>query len=143
EKAFGRCYGIYKSVVGQNNVHPYTQGGEEMKNTKTQTMVKYSMLVGLTIVMTMIIQIPTPATNGYLNLGDMVVFMGALILGRKGGLLVGGIGSSMADLLLGYSHYAPITLMVKGLEGYIAGRILETKLGRKFPLIGTIIGGIW
>lgn len=114
-----------------------------MKEMKTDVMVKYAMLIGLTTVMTMVIQIPTPGTNGYLNLGDMVVFMGALILGPKGGLIVGGLGSSMADVLLGYSHYAPITLIVKGLEGYIAGRLFETKLGQKTPLLVTTIGGIW
>lgn len=114
-----------------------------MKEMKTEVMVKYAMLIALTTVMTMVIQIPTPGTNGYLNLGDMVVFMGALILGPKGGLIVGGLGSSMADVLLGYSHYAPITLIVKGLEGYIAGRLFETKLGQKTPLLVTTIGGIW
>lgn len=114
-----------------------------MKEMKTQNMVKYAMLIALTTVMTMVIQIPTPGTNGYLNLGDMVVFMGALILGRKGGLIVGGIGSSMADILLSYTHYAPITLVVKGLEGYIAGRIFETRIGQKYPIIATMVGGVW
>lgn len=114
-----------------------------MKGMDTRTMVKYSMLIALTTVMTMVIQIPTPGTNGYLNLGDMVVFLAALILGRKGGLIVGGVGSSLADILLGYSHYAPITLIVKGLEGYIAGRLFETRLGKKVPLLSTVIGGIW
>ena len=112
-----------------------------MKDTKT--MVKYGMLMALTTVMTMAIRIPTPGTNGYLNLGDMVVFLSALILGRKGGFVVGGVGSAMADLLSGYTHYAPITLIVKGLEGYIAGRIYETRLGQRVPLLATTIGGIW
>ena len=112
-----------------------------MKDTKT--MVKYGMLIALTTVMTMAIRIPTPGTNGYLNLGDMVVFLSALILGRKGGFVVGGVGSAMADLLSGYTHYAPITLIVKGLEGYIAGRIYETRLGQRVPLLATTIGGIW
>ena len=111
-----------------------------MKDTKT--MVKYGMLIALTTVMTMVIQIPT-GTNGYLNLGDMVVFLAALMLGRKGGFIVGGIGSALADIILGYSFYAPITLIVKGLEGYIAGRIFETRLGQKTPIMATTIGGIW
>ncbi len=93
--------------------------------------------------MTMVIHIPTIGTNGYLNLGDMVVFLAALMLGRKGGFLVGGLGSGLADILLGYTHYAPITFIVKGLEGYIAGSLLETKLGQRTPIIATIIGGVW
>ena len=99
---------------------------------KLKLLVKYSLLIAMTTVMTMIIQIPTINTNGYLNLGDMVVFVAAFLLGKKGGLIVGGLGSSFADILLGYSHYAPITLLVKGFEGYIAGAILETKVGKEY-----------
>lgn len=112
-------------------------------SSRTNTLVKYSILIAMTTVMTMVIRIPSIGTNGYLNLGDMVVFIAAMILGKKGGLVVGGLGSSLADVLGGYAHYAPITLVVKGLEGFIAGAILETKVGKKYPIIATIIGGIW
>ncbi len=114
-----------------------------MENVKTKDLTKMAMLIALTTVMTMVVQIPVAATNGYLNLGDMVVFLAALTLGKKGGFIVGGLGSSLADLLLGYSHYAPITLIVKGLEGYIAGYLLETKVGRKTKLLPLLVGGIW
>ncbi|MDR7855443.1 ECF transporter S component [Tissierella sp.] len=114
-----------------------------MKEMNTKTITRLAILMALTVVMTMVVHIPTFGTNGYLNLGDMVVFLAALMLGRKGGFLVGGVGSALADILLGYTHYAPITLIVKGLEGYIAGRLLETKLGQRSPLFATSVGGIW
>lgn len=106
-------------------------------------LVKYALLIAMTTVMTMVIQIPTINTNGYLNLGDMVVFVAAFLLGKRGGLIVGGLGSGLADILLGYSHYAPITLIVKGLEGFIAGAILETKVGKRVPLLATVLGAMW
>lgn len=114
-----------------------------MKEMNTKTITRIAVLMALTTVMTMVIHIPTIGTNGYLNLGDMVVFLAAIILGKKGGFLVGGLGSGLADILLGYTHYAPITFIVKGLEGYIAGSLLETKLGQSTPMIATAIGGIW
>lgn len=114
-----------------------------MKNDNMQKLTRYAILIALTTVMTMVIQIPTVGTNGYINLGDMVVFLGALILGKKGGFIVGGFGSAMADLLLGYAHYAPITFIVKGLEGYIAGSIFKTDIGKKRPIIATTIGGLF
>lgn len=114
-----------------------------MKEMNTKTITRMAILMALTTVMTMVVHIPTFGTNGYLNLGDMVVFLSAMMLGRKGGFIVGGLGSGLADMLLGYTHYAPITFIVKGLEGYIAGRLLETKLGQKTPIIATTIGGIW
>lgn len=115
----------------------------KIREMDTKTITRLAMLIALTTVMTMLIKIPTVGTNGYLNLGDMVVFLGALILGKKGGFIVGGLGSGLADLLGGYSHYAPITFIVKGFEGYIAGLILETGIGEKMPIIATIIGGMW
>lgn len=109
-------------------------------NRKTKRLVTYSLLIAMTAIMTMVIQIPTIGTKGYLNLGDMVVLLTALILGKKAGFIVGGLGSALADLLLGYSHYVPITLVVKGLEGYIAGYLKE----KNFPdIFSTIIGGIF
>ena len=35
--------------------------------------------------------------------------------------IAGGLGSMLADLILGYSHYAPATLVIKGFEGLVAG----------------------
>lgn len=113
-----------------------------MENNNLKLHVRYAVLMALTTVMTMVIQIPTIGTNGYLNLGDMVVFIAALTLGKKGGFIVGGFGSALADLLLGYTHYVPITLIVKGLEGYIAGSLLETKIGGEKPIIATSIAGL-
>lgn len=114
-----------------------------MQNHKLKLLVRYAVLIAMTTVMTMVIQIPTVGTEGYLNLGDMVVFIAAFVLGKKGGFIVGGFGSSLADLLTGYTHYVPITLIVKGLEGYIAGSLLETKIGRQKPIIATSIAGIF
>lgn len=102
----------------------------------------YGVLMALTVIMTMVIQIPLPASAGYLNLGDMVIFLTAIILGKKAGFLVGGIGSALADILLGWGFYAPITLVAKGLEGYVAGWLLETSWGEKYPILPTLIGGV-
>ena len=114
-----------------------------MRNEKLSQMTRYAVLIALTTVMTMVIHIPTPGTKGYLNLGDMVVFLAAMLLGKKGGFIVGGLGSALADILLGYTYYAPITFAVKGLEGLFAGALLDTKIGEKAPIIPTAIGGLW
>lgn len=114
-----------------------------MQKQNLKETTRYAIMIALTTVMTMVINIPTPSTKGYLNLGDMVVFLAAIMFGKKGGFIVGGLGSGLADLLLGYTHYAPITFIVKGLEGFIAGSLLETNLGKKAPLIPMVLGGIW
>lgn len=88
---------------------------------KTHKLVTYSLLIALVCVGTMFIKIPVPATNGYVNIGDTFIIISSLMFGPVAGMIAGGIGSAMADLLSGYAHFALFTLIVKGLEGYIIG----------------------
>ncbi len=113
-----------------------------MKRLTTRDITLYGVLMALTTVTTMLIQIPTIATKGYINLGDAVVLLAGLVVGRRGGFIVGGFGSALADILLGYTWYAPITVIVKGIEGYLAGRIFE-RVKREKPFLATLPAGIW
>ncbi len=84
--------------------------------------MKWYLTVAFTVlvtVSTLLIRIPV-AGGGYFNFGDvMIVFVG-LYAGKKTGAIAGGIGSAIADLI-GFPLFAPITLVVKGLEGLISG----------------------
>lgn len=113
-----------------------------MKKYSTKEITLYAILMALTTVATMVINIPIPATKGYLNLGDSVVLFSALLIGSRAGFLVGGIGSALADLILGYPHYAIITFIVKGLEGYICAKIFE-KSNYKSTYLATFIAGLF
>jgi len=114
-----------------------------MTNDKIKLMIQYALMISLTTVSTMLISIPTPGTKGFFNLGDTMVLLAALLLGQKGGLIVGGIGSALADTLLGYTHWAPFTLIIKGLEGYLAGSLLKTDFGQKYQLLALIPPAGW
>jgi uncharacterized membrane protein len=86
-------------------------------------MVLLALFVALVAVATMAINIPMPATQGFVNVGDTMIFVTGIFLGPAAGLIAGGIGSAMADLLLGYVHWAPWTLLIKGIEGFLVGLI--------------------
>ncbi|HUW89309.1 MAG TPA: ECF transporter S component [Candidatus Nanopelagicaceae bacterium] len=97
-----------------------------------------------TCVVTMVIAFPIPATNGFINIGDAVVMITALIFGPIIGGIAGGVGSSLADLFLGYAIYAPATLVIKGLEGFFVGLIANPKKKYRWnyrDFIGVIVGG--
>ena len=97
-------------------------------------------------VLTMVIQIPIPATGGYINIGDLGVMIAGLLLGPVIGGIAGGVGSMLADLLSGYVIYAPATLIIKGLEGLVIGLIANPKKNYKKltyrDIIAVIVGGI-
>lgn len=88
----------------------------------TKKIVLTAMFAGLVCVATMVIHIPSPM-NGYVNLGDAVVILGAFLMGPVAGALLGGIGSMLADLFLGYGAYIPATLIIKAIMGFTAAVI--------------------
>lgn len=102
-----------------------------MKNMDTKILTKLAMLIALTTVMTMVIHIPTIGTNGYLNLGDMVVFLSAMMLGRKGGFIVGGLGSSLADSITWLYPLCSYYLYSKRLRRIYSRKIIRNKIRQK------------
>ena len=90
---------------------------------KVRTITQTGLLIALTAVATMVIRIPNPATQGYVNLGDLVIFTVAVVFGGRAGGLAGGIGSALADTLSGYFLWAPWTLVIKGIEGALVGSL--------------------
>ncbi|NBG89709.1 ECF transporter S component [Isachenkonia alkalipeptolytica] len=116
-----------------------------MKN-QTQNLVLTGLLMALVTVGTMIISIPVPATHGYVHGGDMMIFLAAVLFGKKKGALAGGVGSAIADLLLGYSQWIIPTLIVKGIMGYVIGSLSN---GGTKPILTTrnimamTVGVLW
>ena len=99
-----------------------------MNDKKIRKLVLAALLAALVCVATMVVQIPSPM-QGYVNLGDCFVLLSGWLLGPWYGFAAGGIGSMLADLFLGYAHYAPGTLVIKGLVALLAALLYE-KLGR-------------
>jgi len=96
--------------------------------TRVATILALSgVMAALVAVTTFLIQIPVPATGGYIDFGDIMIFIGALTFGPIIGGLAGGIGSCISDMAGGYFLYAPFTLIIKGFEGTIAGAISNQK----------------
>lgn len=111
-----------------------------MKNDKLFKLVLAAVFAALSCVATLVIQIPVPATNGYINLGDGAVLLGAFLLGPLYGAAAGGLGSALADLILGYAVYAPGTFIIKALMALCAALFLRAL--KKKPLAGAVAGGI-
>ncbi len=103
-------------------------------------MVLTALFTALTCVATMLIQIQMPATQGYVNIGDCFVLLGAWVLGPWFGAFAGGVGSALADFLAGYMHYVPGTLLIKALMAVLAA-LLYRQLGKKHRYLGEIVGG--
>ena len=90
--------------------------------------------------------IPIPATSGYFNLGEIIVYTAALVFGPFVGGFAGG-SVAIADIIVpSAAPFAPGTLVIKGLEGAIVG-FLNRKLQKHISNLGlsaaisVVIGG--
>ena len=101
-----------------------------MKRISTFRIVITALFAALICVATMLIQIPIPATGGYANLGDGFILICAFLMNPLYTLIAAGLGSMLADILLGYISYAPGTLVIKACVGLIAALIYR-RFGRE------------
>ena len=116
---------------------------ERKKSPNPRQVALTAAMTAVTAVVTMITGsfVPFPATGGYLNLGDSMVMLSGLLFGASLGGFAGGVGSALSDILLGYGYFAPLTLLIKGTEGYLVGLIGNSKsISRK--VAGVVTGAI-
>lgn len=87
----------------------------------TKKIAFTAVFSALTAVLTLV-SVPLPG-GGYYNFGDVAIFSAAATLGPFLGALVGGLGGALGDLILGYTFYAPFTLLIKAVEAFVAGAL--------------------
>lgn len=92
-----------------------------MKNAKVFTLVYSGLFTALVVIATAFLKVPTAI--GYVNLGDGVIFAAAAALGPYAAV-IGGVGSALADIIAGYSIYAPATLIIKAMMGFVAAKLI-------------------
>lgn len=92
------------------------------KSRKIATLSLYTALVCIAT----FAHVPVPGYRIYFNLGEGAIYVISLLFGGAIGGIAGGLGSALADIILGYPLWAPFTLIIKGMEGFIVG-----KLGKK------------
>ena len=86
-----------------------------------------ALLTALVCIMTMVIQIPIPL--GYAHLGDAMILLGVAYFGRREAVWASGIGSSLADLLTGFTQWGIPTFFIKVIIVLIASQLMFDKEG--------------
>ncbi len=96
---------------------------------KTLDLILTSMLVALVFVSTVFlnIKLPITANGGLVHLGTAMLFIASILFGPKKGALAGAIGMGLFDMVGGWLVWAPITIVARGLQGYLVGKIAWSK----------------
>ena len=104
-----------------------------MQHEKTKELAMTALMTALIFTATYIIKMPNPATGGYTHMGDCMIFLGVMVLGRKQGAMAGGLGAAVWVLP---------TFVIKYAMGWIMGLLLENSR-YKNSLMAAGAGGVF
>ena len=104
-----------------------TSQGTDQELSSVQFLTITAVFVALTYIFTAFINVKLPiaANGGLIHLGNVPLFIGAILFGKKTGAIAGGIGMGLFDLLSGWTLWAPFTLIIVGIMGFTVGKITE------------------
>lgn len=83
---------------------------------KLRIIVFTGLFAALVCVLTML---HIPVGNGYIHVGDSLIYLSSMLLPFPCGLIAGGIGGSLSDLFSGYPVYFLPTLIIKSINSLI------------------------
>jgi len=105
-----------------------------LTSVEVATVAVFSALYAVMIIL---VAVPSP-TGGYTHIGDIVVFVAALLFGYRVGGLVGVVGAVAADLFVGYPRWF-ISFLAHGIEGVLPGLAKGKNLA--FQAATSVLGG--
>lgn len=101
-----------------------------MNTSRTFKIVMTALMMCLIMVAILFVRVPIPFTQGYVHLGDAMVFLSVLILGCKYGAIASALGGMLGDLIGGFAAWAPWTFGIKGIMALIAGLLISGFISR-------------
>lgn len=124
-----------------------TENKNKQTYSKVYELVVCSLLIALVFVFTSFVKITLPiaAGGGLIHLGNVMLFVAAIVFGPKRGFIAAAFGMAIFDIFSGYAHYAVITFIGKGIMAYVCGSIayMAGKQGKSFLYnsLGIFVGG--
>ena len=114
-----------------------TNTGTVTPQSKTKMLVINGLFIALTLVATMFINIRLPfiGNGGLIHLGNVPLFLGAFIYGRKTGAIAGGIGMGLFDPV-SYTHLVTAVRKRRGtMKNTVASLLKMKQNGEKISML--------
>ena len=116
----------------QNKNTTETPQGRKAGRSSETTVMKIAVtgiFIALTYVFTWLINIrlPLAGSGGLIHLGNVPLFIAAMLFGKKTGALAGAFGMGLFDLMSGWGAWAPFTFVIVGLMGWTVGWFAENR----------------
>lgn len=118
---------------------------KEAAVSKNNISVSEIAITGVCIALTFIatgfinIRLPIAANGGLVHLGNVPLFLAAIIYGKRTGAFAGSFGMALFDLMGGWVLWAPFTFITVGLMGYAVGAVTEKHHGFRWNVLAIAI----
>ena len=137
-------------MIVRNTYNKRKREGNAMRNETTMksdsrwasketivSMIMTAIFIAITYIFTAFVNIRLPfgGNGGLIHLGNVPLFIAAIVFGKKTGALAGSFGMASFDLLSGWTLWAPFTFIIVGLMGYVTGAITEKHHGFRWNLL--------
>lgn len=86
-----------------------------------------------------------PTANGYIHIGDGIIYIGAILLPFPFGIIAASLGGGLADLLTGYPIYIIPTMLIKAMNAlcfYTIKSNTSDKILTKKAVVAMVLSGI-
>lgn len=120
----------------------------KLRILSTKDLVLTSLMTALVFLAGSIIKVPS--VGGFVHIGDCMVFLSVIVLGKKKGTVASAFGMLLVDAMGGYYMWAPFTFIIKGAMAYIAGTIIEklsdgrdTNYFKKEYILAFLVSGVF
>lgn len=107
----------------------------------TKQITTDAMFVALTLLFTAFVNVKIPSfggAGGLIHLGNVPLFIAAIMYGRRTGAIAGAIGMGLFDIMSGWVAWAPCTVITCGLMGFVVGAVNVNKKGVTIKILSMI-----
>ncbi len=84
--------------------------------SRLKNLVLSALLAALICVATAFIKFNTGINNGYVHVGDSIIYLAACLLPVPNAMISAAVGAAFADVLAGAAIWAPFTAVIKALN---------------------------
>ncbi len=118
-----------------------------MRNKKSLLKITYTAIfTAIIILATSIIKFSTGLGEGYIHLGDSMIYLTACLLPFPYCIIAGALGGGLADILSGFAIWSIPTMLIKMLNvlpfAIVCKKLKTNKILCKQTVLMTVISGV-
>lgn len=114
-------------------------GANQSAQVKAIAITAISLVLVFVFTALVNIRLPFAPNGGLIHLGNLPLFVAAILFGKRTGMIAGGVGMALFDLMSGWTLWAPFTLVIVGCMGLVVGAVTEKHKSFPFYILAMVL----